>query len=704
MRNSALWLARFFGASLLGLAVFGGGPGPARAGGQNNSPDFADPDGNAGGSPAMAAHGLDISNMDKTCKPCDDFFHYADGGWMARNPVPPAYPRWGTFNELQEKNREVLRQILEAAAANKQAQPGSNEQKIGDFYSSCMDEPKVEAEGVKPLQPELDRIAQIASVRQLQSEVARLQGMGVNTLFRFGSAQDRKDSTQVIGFAAQGGLGLPDRDYYTKVDGKSKAIREQYTAHVARMLELSGDAPAAAAVEAQTVLNIETKLAQASMKRVELRDPDATYHKMDVAQLKELTPDISWPEYFQEIGAPPVQSVNVAQPKFFEAINSDLKDVPLADWKTYLRWHLLQAAAPALSAKFVEEDFNFNGKVLQGTKEILPRWKRCVAATDRELGEALGQLYVKEVFPPEARARAQKMVQNLVAALRDDLSTLPWMSPETRQAALAKLDAFSPKIGYPDKWRDYSAFKVDRGSYIENVLRGRHFEFNRNLQKIGQPVDRAEWGMTPPTVNAYYNPSKNEIVFPAGILQPPFFDPKADDAVNYGGIGAVIGHEMTHGFDDEGRKFDGQGNLKNWWTPEDLKNFKARAECVQRQFDNYVIQGDIHENGKLVLGESIADLGGLTIAYKAYQKSLQGKPSPKNIDGLKPDQRFFISWATTWTGNDRPEYERLMVNTNPHPLDQFRAIAAPSNLEPFAKAFDCHAGDPMVRSERCQIW
>jgi len=664
------------------------------------SPAAANPNGGGPASP----HGIDPSNMDTTCKPCEDFFHYADGGWLKNNPVPADHPSWGTFNVLQERNRAILHEILEDAARKRDAAPGSNEQKIGDFYASCMDEQKIEAEGTKTLEPEFERIAKIQSVADLESEIARLQGEGVNTLFRFGSAQDRKDSTQVIGFAGQGGLGMPDRDYYLKNDERSVKLRQQYVEHVARMLELLGDDAAKAADEAKSVIALETKLADASMTRVEMRDPDATYHKMDVAQLTALTPDFSWPTYFQEIGAPSIASVNVAQPKFFEAVNHDLKDVSMDDWKTYLRWHLIAAAAPGLSSKFVDEEFSFNGKILQGTEKNLPRWERCVMTTDRELGEALGEFYVKKAFPPEAKARAQQMVQNLIAALRDDLATLPWMSPDTRKAALEKLNAFTPKIGYPDKWRDYSAFNVDRGPYVWNVLRGRHFEFNRQLAKIGKPVDRKEFGMTPPTVNAYYNPSMNEIVFPAGILQPPFYDAKADDAVNYGGIGAVIGHEMTHGFDDQGRKFDAQGNLKNWWTPEDLKNYQARADCVEKQFDGYVVEGDLHENGKLVLGESIADLGGLTIAYKALQKSFEGKPRPQNIDGLTPEQRFFISWATTWAANDRTEFERLQVKTNPHPLDKFRAIGAPSNLDEFAKAFGCKAADPMVREQRCQIW
>ena len=649
-------------------------------------------------------HSLDLTSIDKTCKPCADFFKYADGGWIAKNPIPPAYPSWGRFNELQERNREHLHQILEAAAANRSAPAGSNEQKIGDFYASCMDEAKVEVDGLKPLDPELARIGQVSGLAELESEIARLDSLGVNALFEFGSTQDAKNSSQVIGGADQGGLGLPDRDYYTKTDDKSKQLREQYVQHVTNMFGLMGDDPAKAATESKTVMSIETALAEASMNRVDRRDPDKTYHKMGPGDLAKLTPSFAWPVYFHDIGFPGISEVDVAQPQFFEQVNRMLSSVALEDWKTYLRWHLIDTAAPSLSRKFVDEDFNFNSRILQGTQEILPRWKRCVRATDRELGFALGHAYVDKYFPPEAKARALEMVHNLIAALREDISTLPWMGPETRKAAIAKLDAFTPKIGYPDKWRDYSAFQVDRGSFVLNVLNGDRFEFNRDLAKIGKPVDRTEWGMSPPTVNAYYNSLMNEIVFPAGILQPPFFDATADDAVNYGGIGAVIGHEMTHGFDDQGRKFDAQGNLKNWWTPDDLKNYEARAACVEKQFDAYAVSGDVHENGKLVLGESIADLGGLAIAYKAYQKSLEGKPRPAPIDGLTADQRFFISHAQIWAESDRPQYELLIVNTNPHPLDRFRAIAAPSNLPSFAQAFSCHAGDPMVRSERCQIW
>ncbi|HVA95580.1 MAG TPA: M13 family metallopeptidase [Candidatus Dormibacteraeota bacterium] len=665
----------------------------------------------AGQEPAKAkatvdsSHGVDLASLDKTCKACEDFYHYASGLWLKKNPVPAAYPAWNRFGELAERNRAELHQILKNAAANSKAAPGSNELKIGDFYASCMDEKRIDAEGAKPLDPEFARIAAIRNVGEVQAEVARLQGMGVGALFEFGSTQDEKNSTQVIGGADQGGLGLPDRDYYTKTDDKSKQIRQKYQEHIAKMFMLVGDDAATASAEAKTVLELETKLAAASMTRVERRDPDKMYHKMNLAELRTLMPNWSWDNYFQQIGDTHIESVDVSTPKFFQAVNQQLKDTPVKDWKIYLRWHLLKTAAPWLSRPFVNEDFNFRGRTLLGTKKLLPRWKRCVRATDGQLGEALGRIYVQKYFPPQAKARALEMVNQIIAALRDDLQTLPWMGPATRKQALAKLSALTLKIGYPDKWRDYSAYKVDRGPYALNQMRGSQFEFKRDLDKIGKPVDRTEWEMTPPTVNAYYNPVMNEIVFPAGILQPPFFDPHADDASNYGAMGAVIGHEMTHGFDDEGRKFDAQGNLRDWWTPQDAKNFNQRAQCIENQFDGYQVQKGIHENGKLVVGESIADLGGLKIAYRALQKTLQGKKVPL-IGGFTPDQRFFLAYAQIWAANDRPEFERLMVNTDPHPLARFRAIAAPSNMPAFAKAFACNAGDAMVRppAMRCQIW
>ncbi|HTQ62299.1 MAG TPA: M13 family metallopeptidase [Candidatus Solibacter sp.] len=647
--------------------------------------------------------GFDTANLDRTCKPCDDFYQFAMGGWMKANPIPPAYSTWGSFSQLLDKNQQNLRQILEAAE-KQQSPAGSNEQKIGDFYASCMDTAAIEAAGTTPIDAELARIAELKHRADIQAEAAHLQEEGVGVLFRFSANQDAKNSSQVVGAAWQGGLGLPERGYYLKEDEKSKQLRDEYVKHVSRMFELLGDAAETATAEANTVLGIETSLAEASMKNTDLRDPEKTYHKMKLADLQAMTPDFNWESYFRAIGHPELREVNVGQPDFFKALSRQLTSTPLADWKTYYRWHLLNASAAELPEKFVEEEFNFRGKTLTGAKEIQPRWKRCTQATDRALGEALGQVYVQKYFPPEAKAHALVMVHNLISALHDDLQTLPWMSPETRAQATAKLEAFAVKIGYPDKWRDYSALKIDRVSYLANQKRAAAFEFKRRLSKIGEPVDRTEWGMTPPTVNAYNNSSMNEIVFPAGILQPPFYDPKADDAVNYGGMGAVIGHEITHGFDDHGSQFDGRGDLKNWWTPDDLKNFKERAACVQTQFDNYVVDGDLHENGKLVLGESIADLGGITISYAAYEKSLEGKPRPPDKDGFTPEQRFFLGWAQVWGANDRPEYERLMANTNPHPLPRFRGNGPLSNMAEFAKAFGCKKGDPMVREHVCKIW
>ena len=647
--------------------------------------------------------GFDTANLDKTCKPCDDFFQFAMGGWMKSNPIPPEYSTWGSFTVLLDKNQQALRQILDITAKSS-APAGSNERKIGDFYASCMDTTAIEAAGTKPIEPELSNIARISNAVKLQTEVAHLQANGVDAMFRFGSRQDAIDSTQVIANAVQGGLGLPDRDYYLREDDKSKKLRTDYVAHVKKMFELLGDAPDKAGTEANAVMAIETSLAKASMSNVDRRDPHKTYYRTKLSELRTLTPDFSWEAFFKAAGHPGLTESNIGQPDFFKALDAQLISTPLDDWKTYLRWQLLDATAPELSEKFVAEDFDFRGKILRGAKEILPRWKRCVQATDRNLGEALGQLYVQKYFPPDAKAHALDMVHNLVAALRDDLQTLPWMGPETRAQAAGKLAAFGVKIGYPDKWRDYSALKIDRGSYVQNGLRAAAFEFQRQIDKIGRPVDRSEWGMTPPTVNAYYRSSLNEIVFPAGILQPPFYDPKADDAVNYGGMGAVIGHEITHGFDDQGSKFDAKGNLKDWWSPDDLKNFKERAQCVSDQFDSYVVDADLHENGKLVLGESIADLGGLTISYAAYQKSLQDKPRPADKDGFTPEQRFFLGWAQVWGANERLEYARLMANTNPHPLPRFRGNGPLSNMAEFAQAFGCKKGDAMVRGQVCKIW
>jgi putative endopeptidase len=679
MRSLRVWLAMIL-LSLLSLVVMASPPG--------------------------SEHGFDLANLDRSCAPCTDFNKFANGGWLAKNPIPAAYPSWGIANEVNERNREILHQILEGAAKDTVAAPGSNEQKIGDYYGSCMDTTKIESEGLKPLQQEFDRIEKISDVQSLESEIAHLQSTGVHAGFVVDSTQDFKDSSQVTGEVDQAGLGLPDRDYYTREDEKSKQQRDEYVKHVAKMFELMGDDPTKAAAEAQTVMALETKLAQASQTKVERRDPQAVYHRMPQSELRTLAPNFPWEDYFSAVGLAGKGDVNVTAPDFFKEISALVASEPMANWKTYLRWHLINSTARALSSPFVDEDFHFKGTILTGTKENLPRWKRCVSYTDHALGEALGQAYVKKAFPPEAKTRALEMVKNLEAALADDLRQLPWMSEATRQQALTKLQAITNKIGYPDKWRDYSALEIDRGPYVVNAIRAATFEFHRDLNKVGKPVDRTEWAMTPPTVNAYYNPLLNEIVFPAGILQPPFFDFKADDALNYGGMGSVIGHEMTHGFDDEGSQFDAQGNLKNWWTPDDLKNFKARGECVAKQFDSYFVEDKLHENGKLVEGESIADLGGLVVAYAAFQKTLEGKPRPPEIDGFTPEQRFFLGYAQGWADNIRPEFARLLTNVDPHPLPQFRVNGPLSNLPAFAQAFHCKQGDPMVRppSERCAIW
>ncbi|MFN2530992.1 MAG: M13 family metallopeptidase [Pyrinomonadaceae bacterium] len=650
-------------------------------------------------------HGFDIANLDRSASACENFFQFADGGWVASNPIPAAYARWGKFEELAQKNQLVLRQILETSAKNRNAKPGGLEQKVGDFYSSCMDEQTVEAAGIKPLLPEFEQIAAIKDLPALEDQIARMHNLGFRVVFSFAAAQDFKKSTDVIAQAAQGGLGMPDRDYYVKDDERSEGIRKEYQKHVAKMFELAGDSREKAAEEATTVFDFEKKLADASKTRVERRDAAANYNKLTISELNQLTPHFDWIHYLTDREIPKISVVNVGQPNFFKAVDSLIASESLENWKTYLRWHVLNTAASLLSSPFVQEDFHFNGQILSGTKELQPRWKRCVAVTDEVLGEALGQFYVEKTFTAETKARALKMVMNLIAALRDDLSTLSWMGDTTRARAIAKLEAYTRKIGYPDKWKNYEALAISRDAYADNVRRGAEFELRRNLRKIGQPVDRTEWGMTPPTVNAYYNPLMNEIVFPAGIMQPPFYDPLADDAVNYGGMGAVIGHEMTHGFDDQGARFDAGGNLFDWWTLEDFTNFRQRTDCVVKQFDSFEAEPGLHLQGKLVVGESVADLGGLTVAYRAFKKAEAGKPQ-KLIDGFTPEQRFFLGWAQVWSGSTRPEEARRRVITDPHPLSRFRVNGPLSNMPAFAEAFQCKAGDAMVRppEQRCQIW
>jgi predicted metalloendopeptidase len=647
---------------------------------------------------------LDLKNFDLSAKPQDDFYQYTNGSWLKNNPVPAAFPRWGAFDELRDLSTVNLHTICERVAA-KTAGATALEKMVGDFYASGMDEAAINAASAKPLQPELDRIAAIKTPADLLTALAHLHSIGVGGGFRFGSSPDRKNSAQELAVLAQGGLGLPERGYYFNDDEKSQKIRQQYVAHIAKMLALLGDAPESALVGAQAVMALETKLALGALPRVKLRNPYASYHKMKTAEALAKTPAVDFKTYFAGTAAPAFDDINLAHPEFFKGFEAALTTVPIADWQTYLRWHLVRSTAPYLSDAFVQEDFSFNGKILSGTTELKPRWKRVVGTVDGAVGEALGQLYVAEYFPPESKARMLKLVEDLRFSLRDRLSKLEWMDDATRAKAIEKLNAFTVKIGYPDKWEDYSDVTVARGSYLANVLSARAHDRARSLRKIGGPVDRAEWGMTPPTVNAYYNSSNNEIVFPAAILQPPFFDPKADDALNYGGIGVVIGHEMTHGFDDSGRKSDAQGNLNDWWTAECTEKFNARAAGIVSQFAAYTVLDGLHVNGELTQGENIADLGGLRVAYGALQRALEGQ-SRAAIDGFTPEQRFFLSYATIWRVNYRPESLRLQVNTDPHSPGQFRANGPLSNLDEFAAAFDVPEGAPMRRpaADRVTIW
>jgi predicted metalloendopeptidase len=688
-------LAGFAAAGAAALALLGASP-------EETTP-AASPAAAAGEVSAARIKTLDVTGIDTSAQACKDFYQYGNGAWLAANPIPADRPRWGAFDELRQRNQNDLHGILDRLAADKSGPAGSDERKLGDFYAACMDEPAIEAKGLGPIEPELARIEAIKDAPALWAEVGRLQSMGVNALFAFGSEEDRKDSSKVIAAALQGGLGLPDRDYYLKTDEKSVKLREQYLAHVAKMLEMSGVPAGKAAADAKAILALETKLAQASMNNVDFRDPEKTHHPTTLAAFSKATPNLSWTRYFQEQSLADSTPINVWQPDFFKAANGLIRSEKLPTWKAYLRMKLLTAAAPTLPKRFVDENFAFFGKTLSGIPEIQPRWKRCVSATDNAMGMALGRIYVQEYFPPEAKKRADELVRNLLLALDDDIQTLDWMSAETKKAASEKVATFNPKIGYPDKWRDYSTLAITR-DYAADTLAASVFEWKRDLAKIGKPVDRYDWGMTPPTVNAYYNAAKNEIVFPAGIFQPPFFYMEGDDAINYGAIGGVIGHEIIHGFDNSGRKFDAKGNQVDWWTAEDGKRFDERARCIIQQYDGYYIEKDVHQNGELVQGEAIADLGGLTIAYRAYQKSLEGKPAPAPIDGLTGDQRFFVANARIWASNHRPEFARLLVQTNEHALGQFRSVGTVSNMPEFARAFSCGAGTAMVRAPRCQIW
>ncbi|NML64798.1 M13 family metallopeptidase [Hymenobacter sp. RP-2-7] len=651
-----------------------------------------------------APAGINPANIDRAVQPCDNFFQYANGAWLKNNPVPAAESRWGSFNELADRNYATQKAILLELARNASTAPaGSNAQKVGYFYASAMDTMAIEAAGLKYLQPYLSRIAGLKNLGEVQQYIADPRNTSTGW-YSFGVGPDEKISTQYAVQFGQGGLGLPDRDYYLKDDGRSKAIRAAYKTYMSSIFQLLGDAPSLAATNADAVLALETKMAQASRSRVDLRDPQKNYNKMPVAQATQDYPNLNLPLVLKNTGLGSAKEVIVGQPEYLAAVNNLLANTPIADERQYLRWHLVSSLTSALPKAYGDASFRF-AQALTGAKQQQPRWKRSLQATDRALGEAFGQLYVDKAFSPAAKARAKQMIENLRAAYAERIMATDWMSPATKKEALTKLNAFAVKIGYPDKWKDYSKLKITRQSYLDNLVAARQWASQDNLGHFGKPIDRGEWGMTPPTVNAYYNPPMNEIVFPAGILQPPFYDPKADDAVNYGGIGAVIGHEMTHGFDDQGRQYDAKGNLRDWWTKEDNDKFNAKADMVGKQYDAFSPLDSVHVNGKLTMGENLADLGGLTIAYQAFQKTPEAKAN-KSIDGFTPNQRFFLGWAQIWRTNMRPEAARQQVLTDPHSPAQFRTNGPLMNMPEFYQAFGCKPTDKMERptAEQARIW
>jgi len=642
--------------------------------------------------------------MDRSADPCTNFYQYACGGWIKKNPIPPDQARWEVYGKLQYENELFLWGILDEAA-KPVAGRSAEQQKIGDYFQACMDESGIEKAGLSPLEPGLEAIARVSSADQLAELVASEQLDGTSTLFGFGSNQDFEDSTRVIAFASAGGLGLPDRDYYVKDEPKMREMREKYVAHIARMLGLVGDNAETAAAEAQTVMNIESALAKASLTQVEKRDPYKQFHKVTLAQLKAMTPSFNWDQYLAITGAPGISTANVTEPEFYKELERELASLNLSNWKTYLRWHLVHSKAPYLSSKFVNENFAFYGKTLRGVDELQPRWKRCVHFVDRDLGEALGKVFVEKTVAPAVKAKALEMTKQIEKAMGDEIKSLTWMGDETKQQALVKLRAVVNKIGYPEKWRDYGSVRIVRGDFLGNVDRAGVFETHRDLAKIGKPVDRTEWGMTPPTVDAYYNPQMNDINFPAGVLQPPLFDSKMDDAPNYGNTGSTIGHELTHGFDDEGRQFDAQGNLREWWTKNDAAEFEKRVSCISEQYAGYTVVDDIKINSKLTLGEDVADLGGTLLAYIAWKTATRGQQL-KNADGLTPDQRFFVGLAQWACGSERDENKRVSAVTDPHSPPEYRINGVVVNLPEFAEAFSCKVGQPMIKKKDkvCRVW
>ncbi len=647
--------------------------------------------------------GFDVRNMDKSVNACTDFFQYANGSWVKTTKIPASQSRWGSFNVLADNNRAILKSVLEKASSSNGAK-GSDSQLIGDYYSSCMNEDAIEAAGAKPVLPYLREIRSINSKKEIQRQIAKLHNLGIPVLFGFGGGTDLKNSKIAIANARQGGLSMPNRDYYVSGTPKFQKTRDKFRQYMVNVFKLLGDSEQKARDNSFIVMQIQMRLANASLSRTKLRNPDNRYSKVSVDKANQITPNFSWNDYMEARGAKGVTDFNIGQPKFFKAVSNLLDKVSVKEWKVYLRWMTINAAAPQLSKAFSDENFNFYSKHLRGTKEQQPRWKQCVRATDGAIGEALGQQYVKKAFKPESKKRMNELIDNLFAAFRQRLDNLEWMSDETKTKALAKLLTFKRKVGYPDKLRGYKGLSIDRGSYAANALRAGQLQIKRNIADIGKPVDRSRWGMTPPTVNAYYHPLLNEIVFPAGILQPPFFNSEADDAINYGSIGGVIGHEITHGFDDQGSRFDADGNLKMWWTKDDRNKFDERAACIVKQFSSYEVQPNLFMNGKLTLGENIGDLGGLTVAYDAFKASLDGKPRPKDIDGLTPEQRFFLGWAQVWAVKARKETERLQVSTDSHAIARWRVNGPMSNMPQFAKAFGCKTASPMVRKDLCIIW
>ena len=656
--------------------------------------------------PLIGAHGFDLSGIDRSVGACENFYKYATGGWQTAHPLPAIYSRYGRFEEVAERNRETLKAILESSSKEASTQPGSNTQKIGDFWTACMNEPAIEAAGVSPIQSELDRINAINSRAGVIAAIHHQQLEGIAPLFRFGAQNDFKDSRSVIAIVGQGGLGLPDRDYYLRDDERFKTTRKQYVEHLTKMFQLAGADATKAATDAERVIALETALARATMARVDQRNPENVYHITPVSELQSIAPLLDWTRFFESVGLGDLRSVNLAQPEFLKEANRLLDEMPLESWKAYLRWNVIDSAAPYLSSAFVNQNFAFRGQALSGQKENEPRWQRCIRLADQNIGELLGQEYVKRNFTPEAKEKMNELINNLVAALREDIPTLTWMGPETKKAALEKLEAFRRRIGYPDKWIDYASLNIGRESLIANVEAAGAFRVRRAAGRIGKPDDPNEWGFfTPSTVNASYSPNRNDITFPAGILQPPFYDPAADDAYNYGGIGTVIGHEMTHGFDDSGAKFDAEGNLRNWWTAEDLKRFQESAECIATTYGAWPVEENLNLQGKLVTGEAIADLGGATIALRAYRKSMEGKERTI-VDGFTPEQRFFLGFAQVWGQNMAAEEARRRALTDPHAPGPARVNLTVRNMPEFEDAWNCPKGAKMSRpdSERCKIW